>query len=313
MPQSNANEARHEIAVAAPADTVYRLIAEVRNWPMMFPPTIFVDQIEESGDQERIRIWATANGEAKTWVSRRTLDAAARRIEFRQEVSQPPVGSMGGTWIVEPVGDTTCRVVLLHDYRAVDDTLESLAWIERAVDRNSRAELAALKINAEAATSPEELLFTFADTVRVNSSAKDMYDFISDAHLWAERLPHVAKVSLSEDSPGLQLLRMDTRTKDGSVHTTESVRVCFPHRRIVYKQIVVPTLMTLHTGQWDFEHDGDAVLVTSTHTVILEPANVTAVLGEGAEIPQARAYVQKALSGNSLATLGYAKAYAEQR
>ena len=44
------------------------------NWPRIFPPTIHVDQVERDGTQERIRIWATANGEPKNWTSRRTLD-----------------------------------------------------------------------------------------------------------------------------------------------------------------------------------------------------------------------------------------------
>ena len=56
----------------------------------------------------------------------------------------------------------------------------------------------------------------------------------------AERLPHVARVVLTEDTPGLQFLEMDTRTKDGSTHTTKSVRVCFPDTRIAYKQITLP-------------------------------------------------------------------------
>ena len=36
----------HEITVAVPARTVYSLIAEVGNWPRIFPPTLHVDQLE---------------------------------------------------------------------------------------------------------------------------------------------------------------------------------------------------------------------------------------------------------------------------
>ncbi|SEF85601.1 aromatase [Thermomonospora echinospora] len=306
-------EVEHEITVRAPAATAYRLIAEVAEWPRIFPPTVHVDHLERAPGHERIRIWATAEGEAKTWTSRRVLDPGGLRIEFRQEVSAPPVASMGGAWVIEPVGEDESRIRLLHDYRAVGDDPDDLAWIDRAVDHNSRAELAALKVNMERAVDSADLLLSFEDTVRIAGSAKDAYDFVNDAHLWRERLPHVARVSLTEETPGLQTLEMDTRTKDGSTHTTRSVRVCFPHQRIVYKQIVTPALMTLHTGAWLFTDTGDGVTVTSRHTVMINPDTITKVLGEGAGVAEAREFVRTALSGNSLATLGHARAYAESR
>lgn len=308
-------QVEHEITVAAPAADVYRLIAEVENWPRIFPPTIHVDVVERTGDEERIRIWATANGAAKNWTSRRSLDSEGRRIEFRQEVSTPPVASMGGTWIIEPLAAGGSRVRLLHDYRAVDDDPAGLKWIDEAVDRNSRSELAALKSNVELATAAEtaELLLSFEDTVRIEGPAKDAYDFVNEAGLWAERLPHVATVRLEEDTPGLQTLEMDTRAKDGSTHTTKSYRVTFPPQRIVYKQVTLPALMSLHTGRWTFEESADGTTTaTSQHTVVLKPENIARVLGPDAGVAEARSYVQGALSTNSRATLGHAKDYAER-
>lgn len=306
-------EVEHDIRVEAPADEVYRLVAEVVNWPRIFPPTVFVDHVEQGAGTERIRIWATANGEPKNWTSWRELDPAARRIEFRQEVSTPPVAEMSGTWIVEPVSASAAKVRLLHAYRAVDDDPGGLAWIDRAVDRNSRSELAALKHNVELVTNPE-LTLSFTDTVRIDGPAKEAYDFVDQAALWEQRLPHVAAVDLREPSPGLQVLRMDTRTKDGSVHTTESVRVCFPHRRIVYKQTTLPALMTVHTGRWDFTEEADgSTTASSEHIVVLNTANIAKVLGGDAGVPEAREFVRNALSANSRATLGHAKDFAEAR
>jgi aromatase len=304
-------EVEHEITVDAPAATVYRLIAEVTHWPQIFPPTIFVDHLEQGTTHERIRIWATANGEPKNWTSRRTLDADRLRIDFRQEVSTPPVAAMGGTWIIEPLSAESSRIRLLHDYRAVDDDPDGLAWIDEAVDRNSRSELAALRVNVESAHAAEQVTFSFEDTTLIDGAAKDVYDFINEAHLWAERLPHVATVRLTEDTPGLQELEMDTRASDGSVHTTKSYRVTFPHHRIAYKQVTLPALMTLHTGVWTFTENDTGVAATSQHTVVLNTANITRILGPGATVTDAREYVHKALSTNSRATLGHAKAYAE--
>ncbi|MGH3866678.1 MAG: aromatase/cyclase [Pseudonocardiaceae bacterium] len=313
MSQPGTREVEHEIKVLAPAEAVYQIIAEVANWPQIFPPSVHVEYLERGAEQELIQIWATANGEAKTWTSRRVLDSKALRIEFRQEVSQPPVGAMGGTWVIEPISDGESLVRLQHDYRAVDDDPKKLDWIDRAVDRNSRAELAALKTNAELATRAPELLLTFDDIVQIDGSAKDVYDFLNEAQLWQQRLPHVAKVSLREDTPGLQFLEMDTRTKDGSVHTTKSVRVAFPHTKIVYKQIQTPALMTLHTGHWLLEEKSDGVAATSRHTVVINDVNIAKVLGDEASIDDARTFVRTALSTNSLATLGHAKKYAENQ
>ncbi|MEU8560255.1 aromatase/cyclase [Streptomyces cyaneofuscatus] len=307
-------EVEHEITVRAPAAEVYRLIADVANWPRIFPPTVHVEHAERGEHEERIRIWATANQQVKSWTSRRTLHPDELRITFRQEVSAPPVAAMGGAWIIEALSADASRIRLLHDYRAVDDEPEALRWIDEAVDTNSRSELAALKSNLELARATEELAFSFEDTVRVAGSAKDLYDFIDAAHLWPERLPHVATVRLDEVAPGVQLLEMDTRAKDGSTHTTASYRVCFPHSRIAYKQVTLPALMALHTGVWTFEDEADGdVLATSQHTVVLNTANIARVLGPDAGVAEARAYVHTALSTNSLATLGHAKAYAEER
>ncbi|MEU9520332.1 aromatase/cyclase [Streptomyces sp. NPDC048224] len=313
MSASEPREVEHEITVSAPAGDVYRLIADVTNWPRVFPPTIYVDHLERSGDEELIRIWATANGEAKNWTSRRVLDPGNLRITFRQQVSTPPVAGMGGTWIVEPVDGGTARVRLLHDYTAVDDDPAGLAWIEEAVDRNSRTELAALKTNVELATASEELTFSFEDTVAIDGSAKDAYDFVNEADRWAERLPHVATVRLTEDTPGLQTLEMDTRAKDGSTHTTRSYRVCLEGRKIAYKQTTLPALMSLHTGYWTFRDTDTGALASSQHTVVLRPENIERILGPEAGVAEAREYVRTALSTNSRATLGHARDYAEAR
>jgi aromatase len=219
---------------------------------------------------------------------------------------------MGGAWVIEPVSSSQCRVRLLHDFFAASDDPADLDWIRSAVDRNSHAELNALKISAELG-GPGQLV-TFDDTVTVDGRASDVYDFLNEAQLWPERLPHVARVSLEEETPGLQILDMDTSTKDGSVHTTRSVRVCQPYRSIVYKQIVVPALMTLHTGRWLITEQEDGGLsVTSRHTVRINAANIAGVLGPDADVAAAERFVRAALSGNSLVTLRAAKAYAEAR
>jgi aromatase len=313
MSKLGGREVEHKVNVLAPAKTVYQFIADVENWPQIFPPSVHVEYVERGEAEERIQIWATANNEAKTWKSRRELDPSSLRVDFRQEVSQPPVASMSGAWVIEPITDGECEVRLLHSYRAIDDDPEKLEWLDRAVDRNSRSELSALKANAELTAGGSELLLSFDDSVHVNGAGKDVYDFLNEAQLWAERLPHVAEVTMREDTPGLQLLELVTHSKGGGTHTTKSVRVCFPYTRIVYKQIEVPPLMTMHTGRWTLAEGATGVTVTSQHTVVINQPNITKLLGAQATVDDARRFVRNALGGNSMTTMQHAKEYAESR
>ncbi len=304
----------HETTIAVPAKEIYRLLADVENWPVLFGPTVHVECLERAAGSERVQIWATANGSAKTWTSRRDLDPAAGRIDFRQEKSAHPVGAMAGAWVVEELDARTSRVRLLHDYSAATGDPADLAWIDEAVDRNSTEELAALKATLEEDDARPDLLLDFEDSVRIDGAVADVYAFLDEADRWPERLQHVARVALTEDVPGLQVLEMDTRTKDGAVHTTKSVRVCQSPTTIHYKQVRLPALMTLHTGRWHIaDHPDGGLAVSSRHTVRLNEANIGRVLGADADVEAARTYVRNALSGNSLATLRLAKSFAENR
>ncbi|MER6715249.1 nuclear transport factor 2 family protein [Streptomyces sp. NPDC000877] len=310
MPDETAHHTVHEIDVRAPAEAVFDLIAEASRWPAHFPPSVHVERLEGDDRQERLRIWATANGEVKSWTSRRELDRAGLRVAFRQEESRAPVRSMSGEWRLQPLGPERTRVRFTHTFTAVDDAPEHVEWINRAIDTNTASELEALRRGAEEADAG--LTFTFDDSVRVDGSAKDAYEFIRAADRWTERLPHVARVVLTEDTPNEQILEMDTLTADGETHTTRSVRVCFPAERIVYKQIRTPALMAAHTGEWIFEEDEEGCTVTSRHTVRIEPDAVTTVLGPQADVAAARTMIREALGRNSLATLRHAAEHAKR-
>jgi aromatase len=316
MEHPGMRQVAHEITIAVPADTVHRLIAEVGNWPRIFPSVIHVEYEEAPEGEERLTIWETAPtaaGEPRCRPLRRIVEPAKLRVNFQHLVTAAPMAGLGGAWLVEPLGENASRVRLLHEFRAVDDDPGALDRIGAEIDRSAVAELAALKENAEREHADAELTFSFEDTVYVDGSAKDVYAFINEANLWSERLPHVATVRLEEDTVGLQTLEMDTRAKDGSVHTTKSYRVTFPHQHIAYKQVTLPALMTLHTGHWTFTDTDQGVAATSQHTVTLNTDNITRVLGDTATVADARAYVHTALSTNSRATLTHAKAFAENR
>ena len=303
----------HSVVVAAPAETLYELVADVTRWPVIFAPSLHVRHLERSERAERFQLWALVNGQVKTWTSRRTLDREALRIEFRQDKSQPPVASMGGAWLFHPLSGGRTEVVLEHDFAAVDGDAEALEWITTAVDKNSPVELAALARIAEQDHPVDELVFSFEDVVRLPGAAADAYAFVDRSDAWPDRLPHVSRVVLREDEPGIQHMVMDTVTADGSAHTTESVRLCFEPEQIVYKQLVPPALLLGHSGSWTFAEDAEGTVVTARHTVAINPAAVPGVLGADKTVADAREFLRTALGANSRATLTHAGAYAEAR
>lgn len=302
----------HSTEVAAPAGVVYGLISDAVRWPLFFPPNVHVERLEFDGTNERLRMWATAGGELRSWISERLQDPQARRIEFRQSHPQAPVESMLGVWQVEELPGGTARLTLLHDFTVYGDRAEDAAWVEQAIDTNSRAELAGLKGLAERWKRFDELVLSFEDTVHIDAPEKAVYDFLYRVGDWPRLIPHVSRLDLTENAPGVQVMKMDTLTADGASHTTESVRVCFPHAgRIVYKQTVTPALMEAHTGEWSVVSDATGVTAVSQHSVVLREDAVERVLGPGADLAQARRYVREALGRNSTTTLELARRHAE--
>jgi ribosome-associated toxin RatA of RatAB toxin-antitoxin module len=287
------------------------VIADVESWPVFFTPTLHTERVGGDDVDERIRIWAFANDEVKTWTSRRHLDPRANRVEFSQEIPQEPVASMGGEWCVTPVSPGESRATLTHDFTAVGDDPAKLDLINRAVDTNSRAELDRLRLAAERQAELDDLMLTFTDTELVEGPVPAAYDFVYRCQDWPERLPHVSRLELREDVPGLQIMEMDTRSPDGSVHTTKSGRVCFADARIVYKQTRVPPIMTAHLGEWLFEEVPEGARLSARHTVLIKPEAVPELLGPDATVADAKARVREALGTNSTTTMRHAKAHVE--
>jgi len=313
MPPAGMHYTVNKIDIAAPVETVYGIIAQATRWPQYFAPTVHVEQTPLGPGTERLRIWATGNGVLRSWTSLRTLEPASGRVSFRQEVSAPPVKSMSGTWTVRQDPSGQVRLMLEHDFEAVGDDPASVGWITRGTEQNSTTELGNIKRIAEGWDDIQDREFTFEDSVLVRGSGGAVYDFLYDAARWPQRLPHVASLDLREEDEGLQLMTMRTKAKDGSTHATESARVCFPGRSIVYKQTATPALIAAHTGEWLIEPRGDGVLVTSRHTVVLREEALGALTAAGSTWASTRAFVRDSIGGNSRATLAFAKEFAELR
>lgn len=307
-------EVTHSCRSHASADTVFARLRDVSAWPNLFPPTIHAEVLEQGDRVEKIRIWAVANGEPKSWVSVRQIDPEKRTIQFEQARTAAPVGRMIGRWEVRETDDGGSEVELYHGYYPREDTPEQWAVIDTAVDRNSNSELAALKAAVESADTDAER-FTFSDTVRSAGSAERAFEFLDRGDLWSQRLGHVPEVTMESFVDGMQRLRMTTRTSDGSEHVTESFRVSIPQDGVLaYKQTTLPPLLGLHTGVWTVTQSQDnTLLITSEHTVSINVDKVEALLGLGATAEDARELARRNLSNNSQLTLARTAEFAEGR
>ncbi|MHC5264229.1 aromatase/cyclase [Streptomyces sp. UC4497] len=312
MSAERVHRTTHEATVDAPAGVVYGLVGDVSNWPLFFPPSVHVEQLEFDGSHERLRMWVRAGGEITSWTSRRVLDPALRRIDFRHELPASPAQSMGGTWAVEALAPDRSRLTLTHDFTVAGDDPRQVAWLEEATDTNSRVQLDQVKRLAGQWGRLDSLVLAFEDSVRVNGPAELVYDFLYRIDDWPERIPQVSRLVHAEHAPGIQVMTMDTRTDDGGGYTTESVRICFPHAgRIVYKQTSTPPLMAAHTGEWTVVPDERGVTVTSHHQVLVNEEAITRELGPGADLTTARQHLRRTLGAAGLDTLRLAKSYAQ--
>ncbi|MEU6407078.1 aromatase/cyclase [Streptomyces sp. NPDC046985] len=310
MSEARVHRTVHEVTAAAPAGVLYGLIADATRWPLFFPPCVHVEQLDFDGTRERLRMWATAGGAVKSWISRRRLDVQRLRVEFVMDVPAAPARSMSGVWTVEPLGDRS-RVTLEHSFTVDGDDPAGVAWLEEVTAANSGSQLGRLAEIARLWTRLDDLVRSFEDTLRVDAPAELVFDFLYRAEAWPAELPHVLRLGLVEDEPGVQRMSMGSMSLDGATHSTESVRICFPGaQRIVYKQTRTSPLLAAHAGEWCIEPDGGGVRLTARHHVLLDEDGVDRVLGVGVGAVAAGRHVRDALGEAGLSVLRYATRHA---
>lgn len=291
----------HHRVVEAALPDVYRLVADVTYWPVIFEPSVLVRHLDRTPTQERFRLWATVNGEVKNWTSRREFVDRQHRITFEQERSAPPIATMGGQWTFEEVGARRTKITLDHHFSVIPGGDQEA--IADAVDRNSVTELATLARVAELGYPVSQVLHTFEDKVVLDAPAAELYEFVYRSDRWPDHVPHVGRVELTEDEPGVQLMEMDTVTAGSVPHTTRSIRICLPAERIDYKQLVPPAMLFGHSGSWEFADSADGAVVTARHLVAINPEVARETLGVHTTLADARSYLAEALGTNSRNTL----------
>lgn len=144
----------HTVTVEANADVVYAVLADIENYANLFPPTEASTMLEETETYQIARLVVDVSGQRQSWVTRRDLDRVHRTIAYRQLENAPMIEFMGGEWRALPVGENRTQLVITHDFAArptdaVPSQEQASALLQGAVDRNSHADLDAVRKEAE--------------------------------------------------------------------------------------------------------------------------------------------------------------------
>lgn len=272
---------------------VPRVLADVTAWPLFASSVIYARALEVTDEAETFDLWlSTTAGVRRVALRRRTVE----------EVTELGFGP-------GPGAPTT--VLRYHaDTRVIERDTDGAGGVFGAAITRLLDELTE---SAALPGGPDDWVYTFEDVVRTHGRVLDLFDFLRRLELWPQRLAHVHDVDYTEDADGVQTVRLTVVGPDGTRHPVPSIRLCLGGSRVVYKPATVPPIARAHLGQWSVSQHAGEVTVSGRHSVLLDPAGITRVLGAGAGLDQATRLVRSALGAHSLATLEAAKTYAESR
>ncbi|MFC7259806.1 MULTISPECIES: SRPBCC family protein [Streptomyces] len=295
------------VVVEAPAKVVLDLIADPDPLHYLSPTIVYADRVTVGPDKDRVTVWTITETE-QVWsrTQQRTLDPDGLRVTF-EDTPESTLAGVRGEWVLRAVSDDKTEIELKQDTSALTSP--------EAVIRAEEARSDLLSTVAYAAANRQELsdlVVDFRDPLFAAGSAEDAYKILYEADRWPERLAHVSRIDMTEEVPGIQFFDMDTTTSDGAPHTTRSVRICFPHSKIMYKQIGLPALLAAHTGHWLFTPTREGIVIESRHVAVIKPSALS-ILGEGTTVEDARRYLRRVLSTNSMTNLRLSKEFAEEQ
>ncbi|MQA86926.1 MAG: hypothetical protein GEV03_20425 [Streptosporangiales bacterium] len=267
----------HSITVEAPMRVAFGVVVDISMWQLFMPPVVHTEILERHGAGELVRLWALTNGEAvRTWLYRRHLDTSERRITFVNESPEPPLASLRGAWSFRMVDERKTQVERHHEFGVVDDDPLTARRAAEGADADARVELDAVSMVAERHRELDKILLSFEEGLLVRGPVRAAYEFLDE------------------------------------VSATKNVRLCFPHRKIVYKDVAVPEHLDALTGHWTLTEHQDGVTVGARHTAMIKPSAAGApALGGAATLDDARAHLREQLGEASMDVLRRARDFAE--
>ncbi|WP_026316074.1 aromatase/cyclase [Actinokineospora enzanensis] len=130
----------HELTVAAPAEDLFDLVADVERAPQWFPTHLHAEVISASV----VERYVLDGDGVRSWQVSRELDRAALRIVFQHVTPKPPLTRMRGEWTFTTEGAVT-RVRVVHSLDVPADKAAILDKLLPDLDRNVPRQLAHLK------------------------------------------------------------------------------------------------------------------------------------------------------------------------
>src|SRR4051794_35833906 len=118
-------ESVHSAVVAAPADLLYDLIADVTAAPRFFGNVVHAVTLSSDGNTDRIKRWTTQGGTVRVSEVDRTLDRTAGRIRFRHRTPPPGLSQVEGEWSFAAGDDGRTTVRLTHSYAGQGESLDA--------------------------------------------------------------------------------------------------------------------------------------------------------------------------------------------
>ena len=117
------------IRIHAPAETIFRLAAEVKLWPALLPHYRYVRVARRAPDRRLVEMAASRDGISVSWTSLQWLEPERHRITFRHV--RGVTRGMIVEWSIEPRAGDGVEVTISHRW---EPRWAVVAWIaERAI------------------------------------------------------------------------------------------------------------------------------------------------------------------------------------
>ncbi|MFG3284075.1 SRPBCC family protein [Streptomyces sp. NPDC048111] len=232
---------RAGIDVDAPADTVYRALTDVADWPLLYPWIAHTEILSRQGQDDEVKFWAVRpgpEGGLRVWTSRRTLDPVALRMDFTQQGSVGPIKELGGTWDFLPRPDGGCQVVSGHWFTTDADPQDTAGEL----DRHGGLQMRTLKARTEQPASLTSDVIRVADSTVLAGTVASVRARLLDA------LP--AREGQESAWFGAQ---------DG----VASVQIEHGGHTLVQKPLTAPEPADLYRRRWRLAEADGGVLVTA--------------------------------------------------
>ncbi|GGS05680.1 hypothetical protein GCM10010269_50730 [Streptomyces humidus] len=203
----------HRIAVAAPPEAVYDLVADNTHTPRLSPTVVHIERVRGDARGDVIQRWVVDGGAPRTWQVARTLDAARGRISFDQLNAAPPVAAMHGEWCIRARAEGGTDVELSHAWTLTGGGEEAARRMAERMDGGITEQLRGLKRFAEHLDALTRHEYTDETEVFLPQPPVEAVEGLWDPARWPEVLPGCRTATVTAEAE--RCLSVDLGTTAG--------------------------------------------------------------------------------------------------